>query len=80
MREIRFSQLSSVEAREERGKMVGTTYYKYNKHEVTLLVRTEFGYKLIIFRANGEDETRDLFLYEGVAMLEKDKWTLKVLD
>lgn len=80
MREIRFSQLSSVEAREERGKMVGTTYYKYNKHEVTLLVRTEFGYKLIIFRANGEDESREILLHEGIAMLEKDKWTLKVLD
>lgn len=80
MREIRFSQLSSVEAREERGKMVGTTYYKYNKHEVTLLVRTEFGYKLIIFRANGEDETREILLHEAIAMLEKDKWTLKVLD
>lgn len=80
MREIRFSQLSSVEAREERGKMVGTTYYKYNKHEITLLVRTEFGYKLIIFRANGEDETREILLHEAIAMLEKDKWTLKVLD
>lgn len=80
MREIRFSQLSSVEAREERGKMVGTTYYKYNKHEVTLLVRTEFGYKLIIFRANGEDESREILLHEAIAMLEKDKWTLKVLD
>ena len=70
----------ALKAREERGKMVGITYYKYNKHEVTLLERTEYGYKLIVFRANGKDETRDLFLHEGVAMLEKGKWTLKVLD
>lgn len=58
----------------------GTTYYKYNKYEVQLLTRTLFGYTLKIINATGEETERELFLHEGIALLEKGGWTLKVLD
>lgn len=58
----------------------GTTYYKYNKNEVQLLTRTLFGYTLTIINVIGEETKRELFLYEGIALLEKGGWTLKVLD